>query len=179
MGEARRALTLLLTKAEPWPVVVVDRLWNVVAANDAARRLYGLMLGEARLAQPLNHMKMYLAPNELKRFVVNWPAVARGLLEQVRAAALAAPGDEALQALAVELLAYPDIAELAVDDRVPPGPLCEIRFASQSREIGLIGTSAAFTAPLEETIRELRIETFLPSDDDSDQILRAMAGWAG
>ncbi len=178
MGEARRALTLLLSRAEPWPAVVVDRLWNVVAANDAARRLYGLMLGEARLARPLNHMKMYLAPDELKRFVVNWPAVARSMLEQARARALAAPGDAALQALAAELAGYPDIAELAADDRAPPGPLCEIRFASQHREIGLIGTSAVFLAPLEETLRELRIETFLPSDDESDDILRAMAGWS-
>ncbi|MDP1737830.1 MAG: helix-turn-helix domain-containing protein [Caulobacter sp.] len=177
MAQARRAITLILTRHEPWPAFVTDRRWDVLAANDAAQRLLRLMLGEARIGRPMNLMRLFLAPDELRRQMANWPAAARALLRRARHEAMAAPLDEALQATWRDLLAYPDVRGLAADEAdLSPGPLCEVRFTSQGRELGLIGTVATLAAPLDVTLDDLRIETFLPSDDESEALLLALAG---
>ena len=48
---------LLLRRHEPFPAIVTDRKWNVIEANQAAKRLMTL-LGAERMMRPLNHMKM-------------------------------------------------------------------------------------------------------------------------
>lgn len=177
MAEARRAITLMLTRHEPWPAMVVDRRWTVLAANDAAQRLIRLMLGEGRLARPMNLMHMLLGPDDLRRQIVNWPALAPTLLRRVHHATLAAPDDEALRSLWDELMAWPEVAALAAaPGPPPPGALGEIRLVSQGRDLGLIGTTVALAAPQEVTLDELRLEAFLPADDASETLLLALAG---
>ncbi|MGL4556418.1 MAG: helix-turn-helix domain-containing protein, partial [Afipia sp.] len=80
VADAKRAIDLLLSRHEPFPAIVTDRQWNVVQANRAAQRLMGLLLGPERMKRPLNHMRMFLAPDELRPFVENWPNVAAALL---------------------------------------------------------------------------------------------------
>ena len=177
MAQVRRAITLVLTRHEPWPAFVIDRCWTVLAANDAAQRLMRLMLGESRLGRPMNLMHLFLAPDELKGQIVNWPAYAAVLLRRARREAAAAPDDAALQAAWRQLLALPDIAALASGEGAPvPGPLCEVRFASQRRELGLLSTVIAFDAPNDAELDGLRIEAFLPSDEESEALLLALAG---
>lgn len=175
MAQARRAITLILSRHEPWPAFVLDRDWTVLAANDAAQRLVRVMLGESRLNRPMNLMSMLLG--ELRPQIVNWPAFAAPLLRRARGEALAAPGDAALRVAWTELLALPDVEALAAGEGAPvPGPLCEVRFASQRRELGLLPTTIAFATPADRTLDGLRIEAFLPSDDESEALLLALAG---
>ncbi|MES2035566.1 MAG: hypothetical protein V4466_15455 [Pseudomonadota bacterium] len=176
MAEARRALTHVLSRAEPYPVFLTDRLWDVVAANDSGRRLLGLMLGEARMARPVNFMRLFLAPDELRRHIVNWPAVALAMIHRAGRDLAAATDAADLQDLWQGIAADPDVAALASEGgELPPGSLGEIRFAAQGREIGLIGLVTSFAAPLDVTLDELRIESFLPADDETDDILFRMA----
>lgn len=175
MAEARRAITMILSRHEPWPAFVLDRDWTVLAANDAGQRLMRVMLGESRLGRPMNLMTMLLG--ELRSQIVNWPAFAAALLRRARAEAQASPGDPALQAAWAELLTLPDVAALAAGESAPaPCPLCEVRFASQRRELGLLPTTIAFATPADRTLEGLRIEAFLPSDDESEALLLALAG---
>jgi len=51
LAQARRAITLILSRHEPWPAFVLDHGWTVLAANDAGQRLVRVMLGEGRLAR--------------------------------------------------------------------------------------------------------------------------------
>ena len=69
-ADAKRVIDLLLRRHEPFPAIVTDRRWNVIQANSAAVRLMTMLLGEARMTRPLNHMRMFLAPDELRPFVV-------------------------------------------------------------------------------------------------------------
>src|SRR5690242_18462467 len=43
MGRVRGALQHLLDSHQPYPGVVIDRLWNTVLANDAARAIVALL----------------------------------------------------------------------------------------------------------------------------------------
>src|SRR5256886_328129 len=95
---------------EPFPAIVTDRQWNVIQANRVAGRLMTMLLGPERMKRPLNHMRMFLAPNELRPFVENWPKVSAALLVRARHEAMAAPLDLALQSTWRELLKLPDVA---------------------------------------------------------------------
>ena len=127
VADAKRAIDLLLRRHEPFPAIVTDRRWNVMQANRAAVRLMTMLLGEERMTRPLNHMRMFLAPDELRPFVVDWPDVAAALLARARHEAMAAPLDLALQSTWRELLKLPDVAVPQLNESDAPGPLCEVR----------------------------------------------------
>ena len=177
MAQVRRAITLVLTRQEPWPAFVFTRAWTVLAANDAGQRLVRLMLGESRMGRPINLMTLFLAPDELRRHIINWPAFAAAMLRRAGVEAAADPDDARLQAAWSELLVLPDIAGLLMAEPAPsPEPLCEVRFRSQSRELGLIPTTLAFATPADPALAGLRLEAYLPSDDESETLLLALAG---
>ncbi|MBR0754189.1 helix-turn-helix transcriptional regulator [Bradyrhizobium jicamae] len=175
IADAKRAIDLLLRRHEPFPAIVTDRQWNVLQANRAATRLMTMLLGPERMQRPLNHMRMFLAPDELRPFVENWPKVAAALLVRARHEAMAAPLDLALQSTWRELLKLPDIATPQLNESEAPGPLCEVRLRKGDIGVGLIGTVLTLGTPQDVTLQELRIEMFMPADGDTEAVLTALA----
>lgn len=45
LAAVRRALDAFLRQQEPFPAVVMNRCWDIVATNDAARVFFGFLLG--------------------------------------------------------------------------------------------------------------------------------------
>ncbi|MGX1165188.1 transcriptional regulator with XRE-family HTH domain [Bradyrhizobium sp. USDA 372] len=174
LAEARRAIDLLLSRHEPFPAIVTDRRWNVMQANRAASRLMSMLLGPERMQRPLNHMRMFLAPDELKPFVENWPIVAAALLARARHEAMAAPLDEALQSTWRELMRLPQLPAPTEDNSVP-GPLCEVCLRKGDVGIGLVGAVLTLGTPQDVTLQELRVEMFMPVDAASEGALVALA----
>jgi transcriptional regulator with XRE-family HTH domain len=176
LAEARRAIDLLLARHEPFPAIVTDRQWNVLQANRAATRLMTLLLGAERMSRPLNHMRMFLAPDELRPFVHDWPDLAAALMVRARHEAMAAPLDRALQSTWRELTKLPDVTAPHLNEGEAPGPLCEVRLTKGELSIGLIGAVLTLGTPQDVTLQELRVEMFMPADDQSEAALVAFAG---
>lgn len=176
VADARRAIDLLLARHEPFPAIVTDRQWNVLQANRAATRLMTLLLGAARMTRPLNHMRMFLCPDELRPYVENWPDVAAALMVRARHEAMAAPLDLALQSTWRELTKLPDVAAPHFKDSETPGPLCEVRLRKGDVGIALIGAVLTLGTPQDVTLQELRVEMFMPADAASEATLVAFAG---
>jgi transcriptional regulator with XRE-family HTH domain len=174
LAEAMRAIDLLLRRHEPFPAVVTDRQWNVLQANGTATRLLTVLLGAERMRRPLNHMKMFLAPDELRPFVENWNSLAAALMVRARHEAMAAPLDMALQSTWRELTRMPDVAA-PLDESEMPGPLCEVRLRKGDICIGLIGAVLTLGTPQDVTLQELRVEMFMPADTASETSLMAFA----
>lgn len=175
VADARRAIDLLLRRHEPFPAIVTDRQWNVLHANRAATALMTLLLGQERMSRPLNHMRMFLAPDELRPFVENWPDVADALMVRARHEAMAAPLDLALQSTWRELTKLPDVATPTLNESEAPGPLCEVRLRKGDLSIGLIGAVLTLGTPQDVTLQELRVEMFMPADAASEAALTAFA----
>jgi transcriptional regulator with XRE-family HTH domain len=175
VADARRAIDLLLRRHEPFPAIVTDRRWNVLQANRAATRLMTMLLGAERMTRPLNHMRMFLSPDELRPYVENWPRVASALLVRARHEAMAAPLDLALQSTWRELLKLPDLPVAQFDEHEIPGPLCEVRLRKGDVSIGLIGAVLTLGTPQDVTLQELRVEMFMPADEASEAVLTALA----
>ena len=144
-------------------------------ANRAAMRLMTILSGPERMTRPLNHMRMFLAPDELRPFVVDWPEVAAALLARARHEAMAAPLDVALQSTWRELLKLPDVAAPQLNETDAPGPLCEVRLRKGDVSIGLIGAVLTLGTPQDVTLQELRVEMFMPADAESEAALTALA----
>src|ERR671915_2117665 len=86
LAPVREALDLILTGHEPYPAIVVDRAWNLVAANSPVLALTeGVEVDPALLEPPVNAVRVSLHSGGLAPLIVNldeWRAFFRDRLER-------------------------------------------------------------------------------------------------
>ena len=179
LAPVREALDLILNGHDPYPAVVIDRAWNVVAANASAFKLTALAgVDPALLEPPINAVRVGLHPRGLAPLIVDlaaWRAFWRERLAQQ----LAITGDPQLATLIDEIDGYPPPpAEPEQPDPDPgavglPGPL-RLR-APDGRELTLLGVFATIDTPFEVTTSELAVELIFPADRASAEALQAVA----
>ncbi len=105
MAAARRAVDVILAAHEPYPALVVDLRWNLVAANAAvAPMLEGV--DPALLAAPLNVIRLSLHPRGLASRIANLGEWHAHILERLRRQA-ELTADPGLIALIEEIRGYP------------------------------------------------------------------------
>ena len=175
LAEARRALDLLLKQHEPFPAVVVDAGWTVQLANQAAQRMIAFLLGpHLDPAKPVNFMKLPLHPQGARPYIRNWHEVAGALLHRLQREAMDSP---AAAAVLAEVRGYPDVDALwrNVDWDSEPRPLLGFAIEKDGLALDLITMIATFGTPQDVTLQDLRIETFLPADEASENLLRGLA----
>lgn len=165
MEAVRQAMEKILSGHEPYPALVVDRTWNMVAANAGAAMLVEGM-PEELLREPINIMRLSLHPDGLARRLVNLAEVRAHLLAGLRRQADAS-GDGGLADLYEELVAYryPDVD---VDVTRLPGPgdiLVPLRIRRGDAVLSMFTTIVTFGTPVDVTVAELAIEMFWPSDE--------------
>src|SRR5687767_6652728 len=68
MAQARRALDFILRQQEPYPALVLDRHWNVLAVNDGSARIQAAFLDAERVAKlgPPNAMRLMFHPDAFR-----------------------------------------------------------------------------------------------------------------
>ena len=173
MRPVREALDRLLTAHNPYPAVVVDRWWNLVAANDSVGVLVEGVAPEL-MAPQFNVLRASLHPDGLARRIRNlgeWRShVLTRLREQVERT-----GDPQLAGLLDEIEGYP----------APPSPpavfsydgvAVPLRLATPSGDLNLLSTIATFGTPLDVTVSDLSIEAFYPADEATRQRLQSAPG---
>ena len=155
-------LDLALAAHDPWPALVLDGQFDVVATNLAVDRLMALVDPDL-LDPPVNVVRVMLHPRGLSRYVDNGAAWRAHLLRQVRRHAAAAPGAD-LEALLREVEGYP-VRPSAVEPAPGPTFALPLELTVDGRQLRLYSTVATFGTPLDVAASELAIETFLPADD--------------
>jgi transcriptional regulator with XRE-family HTH domain len=164
MTPIRQALQLILDGHEPFPAVVVDGAWEVVAANRAVSLLTEGVAPEL-LEPPLNVLRVSLHPDGLAPRIANLGEWRAHLLERLgRQVALTA--DPALKSLLDELLEYPGPEVPARGGGAPAGHelAVPLRVRTDAGELAFISTVATFGTAVEVTASELSIESFFPAD---------------
>jgi transcriptional regulator with XRE-family HTH domain len=170
----REALDQILTGHEPYPAVVVDRAWNLVAANSAMRSLAEeVAIDPALLEPPVNVLRLGFHPRGLAPLIVNlgrWRTHFCQRLERQ----VAVTGDPDLAALLEEVAGYP-----IPGDEPDPAPdpearemLGPVRFrAPGGGELSFFGMFATFDTPFEVTTSELAMELLFPADQATTDAL--------
>ncbi|OKI00807.1 transcriptional regulator [Streptomyces sp. CB02923] len=174
MDALRTGLERLLTGYEPFPALVVDATYHVVAAN---RGITALMAGvsEALLEPPLNAMRITLHPDGLAPRIRNFLEWREHLLTQMQRQ-LAVMRSAPLRALHEEVSGYPlpeGGRETAAGGGHAPYALPMV-IEHDGRLLSFISTIATFNTPTDVTVSELALETFLPADPETAEHLR---GW--
>jgi transcriptional regulator with XRE-family HTH domain len=175
-----RALDYMLMQQEPYPAFVVDRRWKLLRANRAAQVLVGFLTDSPEWkpdpARPINLADALVAPDLLRRWIVNWREVALYFLRSVRADALA-DGSGETAALLERLLAYPEVPGLW---ETPPlehaeEPVVTMQFRKAETSLNLFTTIATLGTARDVTAQEIRIECFFPADTATAETFRQWA----
>lgn len=170
MAPTREALELILAHHEPYPAMVIDRHWNLVAANSAVR-LITPMIDPALLVPPINLMRAGLHPRGLAASIINIGPVRAYFLSRLRQQ-VTITADPELAALLDEVSAYPGGADAGLD--AVAGPF-RIR-APDGSELSFLGMFATFDTPFDVTTSELAIELAYPADAITAGTLRRLSG---
>jgi transcriptional regulator with XRE-family HTH domain len=171
MEPVRRALDAILSGHEPYPAVIVDREWEVVASNRPAQLLLE-GVPEELLAPPLNALRVTLHPEGMAPHILNFREWSDHLLTRLHRQALLSQ-EPALAALERELLTYPGV-EPASGVSEPANMLfvpLRLRLPSGT-ELSLFSTLATFGTALDITLEELSIESFFPANEATEAYLR-------
>ena len=172
MAPVRAAIDLILAGHDPYPALVVDRAWEMIAANRAVSLLTASVAPHL-LEPPVNVLRVSLHPDGVAPRIANLAEWRVHLLDRLRRQ-IALTGDPALVALLAELETYP----------APPAPAhdpgrrsrCRCGCTPRSGELAFISTVATFGTAVEVTPRELAIESFFPADDATAAAVREHVG---
>lgn len=168
MAAVRQALDLVLSHHEPYPAIVVDRLWDLVLANDGAQFLLE-DVDPALLQGTVNVLRLSLHPGGFGRRIEDFATFSGHLLGRLRRQ-VALTGDEDLAALHAELAAYPGVtaAEAWTDH---PGVVLPVRVRTSKGALSFFTTLATFGTAADVTLAELSVEQFFPADEATRQAL--------
>ncbi|MCD9140495.1 helix-turn-helix transcriptional regulator [Streptomyces albireticuli] len=169
----REGLDALLRGHEPYPALIVDGAYDVVAAN---RGIGTLLQGVAEplLEAPLNAMRVTLHPQGLAPRILNFREWRGHLLHQMERQ-LALVRSAPLRALYEEVSAYPlpdGAAAGPPDDTVRAPYALPMVVEHDGRTLSFVSTITTFNTPMDVTVSELAMETFLPADPETARHLR-------
>ncbi|MET7682143.1 helix-turn-helix transcriptional regulator [Streptomyces sp. NPDC005423] len=177
LAALRDGLERLIGGYEPYPALVVDGMYDVVAANRGVTMLLE-GVSESLLRPPLNAMRLTLHPEGLAPRIRNLREWRGHLLAQMeRQLALRRSGP--LRALHEEVAAYPVPAGCDDGGEVPsavPYFALPMRIEYGGRVLSFVSSIATFNTPMDVTVDELAVETFLPADPATVTYLHGLLG---
>jgi transcriptional regulator with XRE-family HTH domain len=173
MAPAKAALERLLAAHEPYPAVIVDRAWNLAAANGAVALLLDGVAGHL-LEPPANALRIALHQEGMAPRIANLPEWSGHLLERVARRA-AITGDEQLAGLREELAAYPGVhVERPRGESAGAAEIAlPLRLRTQAGELTFLSTETTFGTAVDITLAELALEAFYPADEATAEACRA------
>ncbi|HYD79537.1 MAG TPA: helix-turn-helix transcriptional regulator [Paucimonas sp.] len=179
----KQALDFMLRQQAPYPAIVVDRLWNLVMANDPARHLLAWLLGlpghhSLPALDGINALRLMLDPAGIGRHVGNRCETAGAALHWIQREAMSdGPHSEATALLdSLRQLAGLDALPQAADLDARALPFLPIELEKDGVRLRLFTTIATLGTPHDVTVHELRIESFFPADEETAAWFRSAAG---
>jgi transcriptional regulator with XRE-family HTH domain len=177
MGAVSETLDLVLRGHEPYPAVVLDRHWGMVAGNGAVALLTRGVAQEL-LEPPVNVLRLSLHPDGLAPRIVNLAEWRAHLLDRLGRQAVST-GDPALAALYEELSdlpggGQPGTIEFAAGEIAMP-----LSLRVDDAVLSFISTNTSFGTATDITVAELSIESFFPADPPTAAAMQAFTGQAG
>ncbi|MEU6242913.1 helix-turn-helix transcriptional regulator [Streptomyces sp. NPDC047024] len=169
MAPVRTGLEQLLTAYEPHPALVMDGMYDVVAANRGVELLLDGVAAHL-LRPPMNAMRLTLHPEGLAPRIRNLGEWRAHLLERMERQATLRASD-ALRELYEEVAAYP-VPRAAKPDPAPHPYALPLRIEVGGRVLSFLSTATTFNTPMDVTVSEVAVETFLPADAETATVLR-------
>ena len=171
----------MLRLAEPYPMMVLDRLFRVIQANREAWAFLALLeVGdEADLASDGRLSLLDLTFGSSARgLIANWDELAASLLRRLQAAVLHHPQDQAMADLLGRLMSSEGLPTDwrtldPIGDDLPVIPLQIL--LPDGRRLSFMSTITSFSSPRNVALAELELETMYPTDDTTAAFCQQLA----
>ena len=161
MTPVRQALDRFLHAHEPYPAVVVDGHWDLVAANDALQVLTE-GVAPALMEPPANTLRICLHPDGMAPRIANLGEWSTHVLQRLRSRAVTT-ADTYLHRLYDELLECPGVEpEAHLGDATSVDIVVPLRMIHADGELEFLSTVSTFITAADITLAELSIEAFYP-----------------
>ncbi|MEU1459765.1 helix-turn-helix transcriptional regulator [Streptomyces sp. NPDC005727] len=172
----RDGMERLIQGYEPYPALVVDAGYTVVAANRGIALLLEGVAEELMTPAP-NAMRLTLHPDGLAPRIRNLREWRGHLLAQMERQ-IALDRSDQLRALYEEVAGYPVPEDAPGDEPAGPVPYfaLPLRIEHDGRILSFVSSISTFNTPMDVTVAELAIETFLPADPATSKYLHTLAG---
>lgn len=168
MRSITRAVDRMLHQQEPYPAILMDRYWNVLATNQAAPRFFGQFVDLAARQGPRNVLHLMFDPAGLRPFIRDWNRVACALIARVHREAVGRVVDERTRDLLDALSAYQGGGGESTDinQRLPMIPLS---FEKDGMILNYFSIISTVGTPTTIAAQELRLECMFPVDETTEQ----------
>jgi transcriptional regulator with XRE-family HTH domain len=174
MTPIRNAVDRFLRAHEPYPALVADGHWNLVAVNDAMQVITDGVAPEL-LEPPANGLRICLHPDGMAPRIANFGDWSTHILHRLRSRAQST-GDAELERLYDELAAYPGVEPHGRHgDGEGAGILVPLQLRHGDVELDFVSTVATFVTAEDITLAELAIEAFYPANASTAAALMTRA----
>jgi transcriptional regulator with XRE-family HTH domain len=172
-----RALERMLRQHDPFPAMVMDRYWNVLAANASSPHFFGSFIDMAARKGPRNMLHLMFDPQGMRPFVTDWEAVARSLVQRIHRETVGRVLDEATRDLLDDLFAYPGVDASwrlpGASGATPNLPMIPMGFRKDGKVLSYFSMVTTVGAPQSVAAQELRIESLFPADEETERLHEA------
>ncbi|WP_194890985.1 helix-turn-helix domain-containing protein [Catenulispora pinisilvae] len=168
LAPVREAMERVIEGHLPYPALVLRRPGRVIAANRAC----SVFLEDCAphlLTPPIDLLRVMLHPDGIAPRVANLAQWGRHVIDNLRLTAMQSP-DRGLDALVAELAGY--VPE-APTDQAYLGFAVPMRLTVPEGELRLMTALTSFATAVDVTVAESVLESFLPADAESAEILAA------
>lgn len=173
------AIDRMLEQQEPYPMVVMNRRYDLLESNRAAQVVLGQLVADpSALTGKLNLLRACFDPRLTRPFIEDWERGARVLLSRLHRESLERPGDSELAELVRAMCEYPDVPESwrQPDFSLPIEATFSLTFRRDELRLTFLTTLTVFSAPQNVTLDELKIESYFPADDHTANECRRLSG---
>jgi hypothetical protein len=171
MASLLTAVRAVLAGHEPCPALVVDSTWNLLEANAAVPLLLEGVSAEL-LTPPVNVLRVALHPEGMAPRVLNLGRWRVHLLDRLRRE-VEWTDEQEQRDLLRELTTYP--CPDPRGDGLEPEPTelaVPLRLRTSRGDLSFLSTVATFGTAVDVTVAGMAIETFLPADPTTADLLR-------
>jgi transcriptional regulator with XRE-family HTH domain len=172
LAPVRAAMDWTISRHAPYPAVIMDGLWRLIALNGPATRLF-VLLGLGPGDSLLDAMTASEGPT---RLIANWAEVGTHTMIRLRSESAAAGGIAELDHAADQLARDPRIAGWQPPAELPV--IVPTIYAVPGLRLSLFSTYANFGSAEDVTLRDMKIELMFPADEPTRDSLIAMQSGA-
>ncbi len=169
MAQVRQAMDWTIDRHAPYPALILDRLWRIVALNGPARQLFG----PAGFAPGASLLDALCDPALFPALIENWVEVGHHTALRLRAESARAGGIAELDRAVATLLANPAIA--ASQPQATGRAVLATIYRMGDQRLPFFSTYAQFGAAEEVALSDMKIELMFPADDHAKAALLALA----
>jgi transcriptional regulator with XRE-family HTH domain len=172
----RNAIDYMLMQYNPYPAVVVNRSYEIVLRNEGYQTLLlWLADGNSRFLDYTNTYRLAFAPDGIQPYVANWQTLCPLLLKRLHEESIMYQS-AALKQLYNDCAAHLSagaVTDTRLDD-THSNPVIPFTLIKDDIELRFFTMLSTFGTAIDVTVRELRIETFFPADERTQEFFHKM-----